>query len=101
MGAWQCPDSRVMEVNGYDFANDRAVHVISDYIEREFGFYAMQAPSLPTGGHQPPASMMLAAVLAGLGVIRLGILHPTQFVGQALAEFGFPGAGQTGGTGEH
>jgi hypothetical protein len=66
-GAWRCPDNRVMEVNGYDFANDRAVHVVADYIERTYGFYAMQAPSLPTGGHQPPFSMMLAAVLAGLG----------------------------------
>ena len=66
-GAWRCPDNRVMEVNGYDFANDRAVHVVATHIERTYGYYAMQAPSLPTGGHQPPFSMMLAAVLAGLG----------------------------------
>ncbi len=66
-GAWKCPDSRLIEVNGYDFANDRAIHVVANFIEQEFGHYAMQAPSLPTAGHQPPMSMMLAAVLAGLG----------------------------------
>jgi ferredoxin len=79
MGAWRCPDSRVMEVNGYDFANDRAVHVVADFIERDYGYYAMQAPSLPVGGHQPPTSMMLAAVLAGLGTRSLAaniILNP-------------------------
>lgn len=79
MGAWHCPDSRVMEVNGYDFANDRAVHVVATHIEREYGFYAMQAPSLPVAGHQPPASMMLAAVLSGLGTRSLAaniILNP-------------------------
>ncbi len=67
MGSWRSPDSRVMEVNGYDFANDRAIHVVSDFIEQQAGYYAMQAPGLPTSGHQPPFSMMLAAVLAGLG----------------------------------
>ncbi len=66
-GAWRCPDSRVIEVNGYDFANDRAIHVVANYIEQDLGYYAMQAPTLPTAGHQPPMSMMLAAVLAGLG----------------------------------
>jgi epoxyqueuosine reductase QueG len=66
-GAWRSPDHRLMEVNGYDFANDRVVHVVADYIEREYGYYAIQAPALPTAGHQPPFSIMLAAVLAGLG----------------------------------
>jgi epoxyqueuosine reductase QueG len=66
-GAWLSPDHRIMEVNGYDFANDRAVHGIADHIERKYGYYAIQAPALPTGGHQPPMSMMLSAVLSGLG----------------------------------
>lgn len=66
-GAWRSPDHRMMEVNGYDFANDRVIHVIADFIERKYGHYAIQAPALPTAGHQPPMSMMLSAVLAGLG----------------------------------
>jgi epoxyqueuosine reductase QueG len=77
-GAWQCPDHRVMEITGYDFRENVAIHVMSDYIEREFGYYAVQAPSLPTAGHTPPVSMMLAAVLAGLGTRSLAaniILH--------------------------
>ncbi len=67
MGAWKCPDARLMEVNGYDFANDRAIHVVANHIEANTGHYAMQAPTLPVAGHQPLMSMMLAAVLAGLG----------------------------------
>jgi epoxyqueuosine reductase QueG len=50
-----------------------------DFIEREYGYQAIQAPSLPTAGHTPPMSMMLAAVLAGLGTRSLAaniILHP-------------------------
>lgn len=66
-GAWRSPDHRLMEVTGYDFANDRAIHVVADHIESELGYYAVQAPGLPTGGQQPPFSMMLSAVLAGLG----------------------------------
>jgi epoxyqueuosine reductase QueG len=66
-GAWQTPDHRLIEMGGYDFANDRAIHVVADFIEREYGFYAIQAPGLPVGGHQPTFSMMLAAVLSGLG----------------------------------
>lgn len=78
-GAWQSPDHRIMEVNGYDFANDRAIHVIADFIEREYGYYAIQGPALPTAGHQPRMSMMLAAVLSGLGTRSLAaniILNP-------------------------
>jgi epoxyqueuosine reductase len=78
-GAWKSPDHRLMEVTGYDFANDRAVHVIADYIEKQKGHYAIQAPGLPTGGQQPPFSMMLSAVLAGLGTRSLAaniILNP-------------------------
>ena len=78
-GAWRCPDSRLIEVNGYDFANDRAIHIVANFIEAELGYYALQAPTLPTAGHQPPMSMMLAAVLAGLGTRSLAaniILNP-------------------------
>ena len=53
--------------------------VIADGIETRFGHQAIQAPGLPTGGHQPPFSMMLAAVLAGLGTRSLAaniILNP-------------------------
>ena len=66
-GAWQSPDHRLIEMNGYDFANDRVIHQVADHIEREYGYQAIQAPGLPVGGHQPAFSMMLAAVLAGLG----------------------------------
>ncbi len=78
-GAWRSPDHRVIEVNGFDFSNDRAIHVVANYIEQELGHYAMQAPSLPTGGQQPPMSLMLSAVLAGLGTRSLAaniILNP-------------------------
>ena len=78
-GAWRSPDHRLMEITGYDFRENVAVHVMADYIERELGYYAVQGPSLPTAGHTPPMSMMLAAVLAGLGTRSLAaniILHP-------------------------
>ena len=78
-GAWRSPDHRIMEVNGYDFRNDAAIHSIADAIENDFKVYAIQAPGLPTGGHLPPFSMMLAAVLAGLGTRSLAaniILNP-------------------------
>ena len=79
-GAWRSANHRVMEVAGYDFRENVATIVIAEYIEREFGFYATQAPALPTSGHNPPMSMMLAAVLAGLGTRSLAaniILNPT------------------------
>lgn len=78
-GAWRSPNHRVMEVNGYDFRNDAAIHQVADLIENEFDHQAIQAPGLPTGGHLPPFSMMLAAVLAGLGTRSLAaniILNP-------------------------
>jgi epoxyqueuosine reductase QueG len=78
-GAWQCPDHRLMEITGYDFRENVAIHVMCDFIESTFGYKAVQAPSLPTAGHSPPMSMMLAAVLAGLGTRSLAaniILHP-------------------------
>src|SRR5690606_18593586 len=78
-GAWRCPEHRLMEINGYDFRNDVAIHVVADFIEQELGHYAMQAPSLPVGGQQPLYSNMLAAVLAGLGTRSLAaniILNP-------------------------
>lgn len=79
-GAWRSPNHRLMEVNGYDFRNDVAAHAVADFIENEFNHYAIQAPGLPAGGHQPLFSMMLAAVLAGLGTRSLAaniILNPT------------------------
>jgi epoxyqueuosine reductase QueG len=78
-GAWRSPDHRLMEVNGYDFRNDAAIHRVADIIESQFDHQAIQAPGLPTGGHMPPMSMMLAAVLAGLGTRSLAaniILNP-------------------------
>jgi epoxyqueuosine reductase QueG len=78
-GAWRSPDHRVIEVNGYDFGNDRAIHVVANHIEQELGHYAMQSPSLPTGGQQPLFSLMLSAVLAGLGTRSMAaniILNP-------------------------
>ncbi len=78
-GAWRSPNNELLETVGYDFRENVAVHVMADFIERELGYYAIQAPSLPTAGHQPPMSMMLAAVLAGLGTRSLAaniILNP-------------------------
>jgi len=78
-GAWKCPDHRFMEVNGYDFRNDVVAHIVSDFIEKEFDHYAIMAPGLSVSGHQPVMSMMLAAVLAGLGTRSLAaniILNP-------------------------
>ena len=78
-GAWRSPNHRLMEVNGYDFRNDAAIHHVADLIESEYDHQAIQAPGLPTGGHLPPMSMMLAAVLAGLGTRSLAaniILNP-------------------------
>jgi epoxyqueuosine reductase QueG len=78
-GAWRSPNNEVMESTGYDFRENVAVHVMADFIERELGYYAIQAPSLSTRGHQPPMSMMLSAVLAGLGTRSLAaniILNP-------------------------
>ena len=79
-GAWRSPQHRLMEMNGYDFRNDAAIHGVADLIENQFDHQAMQAPGLPTGGHMPPMSMMLSAVLAGLGTRSLAaniILNPT------------------------
>jgi epoxyqueuosine reductase QueG len=78
-GAWRSPNHRLMEVNGYDFRNDAAIHRVADVIESQYDHQAIQAPALPTGGHQPPMSMMLSAVLAGLGTRSLAaniILNP-------------------------
>ena len=78
-GSWRSPNHRLMEINGYDFANDRAIHVICNHIENKLGYYAMQAPSLPVAGHQPAFSGMLAAGLTGLGTRSLAaniILNP-------------------------
>jgi len=78
-GAWRSPNHRLMEVNGYDFRNDAAIHRVADLIESRYDHQAIQAPGLPTEGHLPPMSMMLAAVLAGLGTRSLAaniILNP-------------------------
>lgn len=78
-GAWRSPNHRVMEINGYDFRNDAASHRVADAIEQEYDHQAIQSPALPTSGHLPPISMMLAAVLAGLGTRSLAaniILNP-------------------------
>jgi len=47
MGAWKCPDARLMEVNGYDFANDRAIHIVANHIETEAGYYACRRRPCP------------------------------------------------------
>jgi epoxyqueuosine reductase QueG len=78
-GAWRCPDHRVMEITGYDLRENVAVHAMCDFIEGELGHHAVQAPSLPVHGHEPPMSMMHAAELAGLGSRSLAahiILNP-------------------------
>lgn len=78
-GAWRCPDHRVMEITGYDLRENVAVHAMCDHIEAAHRHHAIQAPSLPTHGHEPPMSMMLAAELAALGTRSLAahiILNP-------------------------
>jgi epoxyqueuosine reductase QueG len=78
--AWQSPNRRLMEITGYDFRENVASIVIAEHIERTQGHLALHAPALPTSGQQPPLSMMLAAVLAGLGTRSIAaniILNPT------------------------
>jgi epoxyqueuosine reductase QueG len=78
--AWQSPNRRLMEITGYDFRENVASLVMAEHIETVHGYQAMQAPALPTSGQHPPMSMMLAAVLAGLGTRSIAaniILHPT------------------------
>ena len=78
-GAWRSAQHRLIEVGGYDFRENVAVHVMADFIEREYGYYVIQAPGLPTAGYHPPMSMMLSAVLAGLGTRSLAaniVLNP-------------------------
>ena len=77
--AWQSPNRRLMEITGYDFRENVATIVMAEHIEEVHGHMAMQAPTLPTSGQLPPMSMMLAAVLAGLGTRAIAaniILHP-------------------------
>ena len=47
-GAWRSPQHRLMEMNGYDFRNDAAIHGVADLIENQFDHQAIQAPGLPT-----------------------------------------------------
>lgn len=78
-GNWRSPDNELMEIVGYDLRENVAVHVMCDYIERTYGYYAIQAPSLSVQGWNPPMSMMLPAELAGLGNRSLAahiILNP-------------------------
>ena len=78
--AWQSPNRRLMEITGYAFRENVASFVIAEHLERTHGYLAMHAPALPTSGQQPPLSMMLAAVLAGLGTRSIAaniILNPT------------------------
>jgi epoxyqueuosine reductase QueG len=77
--AWQSPNRRLMEITGYDFRENVASLVMAEHIEVHHGYRAIQAPSLPTSGHLPPLSMMLAAVLAGLGTRSIAaniVLNP-------------------------
>ena len=78
--AWQSPNRRLMEITGYDFRENVSSLVVAEHIETNHGYQAMQAPALPTSGQHPPMSMMLAAVLAGLGTRSIAaniILNPT------------------------
>ena len=78
--AWQSPNRRLMVITGYDFRENVSSIVVAEYIEQNHGYLAMQAPALPTSGQQPPLSMMLSAVLAGLGTRSIAaniILNPT------------------------
>ncbi len=77
--AWQSPNRRLMEITGYDFRENVATLVMAEFIETRHRYQAMQAPPLPTSGENPPLSMMLAAVLAGLGTRAIAaniILNP-------------------------
>jgi epoxyqueuosine reductase QueG len=68
-----------MEITGYDLRENVAVHAMCDFIETTLSYRAIQAPSLPVHGHEPPMSMMHAAELAGLGTRSLAahiILNP-------------------------
>ncbi|MFQ5555294.1 MAG: hypothetical protein ACE5GC_08000 [Acidimicrobiia bacterium] len=78
--AWRSPNRRLMEISGYDFRENVSSIVMSEHIEHRYGYLALQAPTLPTSGQHPPLSMMLAAVLAGLGTRSIAaniVLNPT------------------------
>ncbi len=78
--AWRSPNRRVMEIAGYDFRENVASIVMAEHIEATYGYRAIQGPTLPTSGQHPPLSMMLAAVLAGLGTRSIAaniVLNPT------------------------
>jgi epoxyqueuosine reductase QueG len=77
--AWRSPNRRLMEITGYDFRENVASLVVAEHIETRHRYRAIAAPALPTSGQHPPMSMMLAAVLAGLGTRSIAaniILHP-------------------------
>src|SRR5258708_19669175 len=65
-GAWRSPDNRVMEITGYDLRENVAIHAMCDFIEGTLAHQAIQAPSLPVHGHEPPISIMHPANLARL-----------------------------------
>src|SRR5438552_8592334 len=55
-GAWRSPDHHAMEITGYYLRENVAIHAMCDHIERQLAHYAIQAPSLPMHGHEPPMS---------------------------------------------
>ena len=79
-GAWQSPNHRFMEVNGYDFRNDRVIHMVADHIESlNLTTMPSRRRRFPSAAIHPVMSMMHAAVLAGLGTRSLAaniILNP-------------------------
>src|SRR5258706_9533056 len=78
-GAWRSPDNRVMEITGYDLSENVAIHAMCDFIEGTLAHQAIQAPSLPVHGHDPPMWMMHAGELSGPGKRSLAahiILNP-------------------------
>lgn len=78
--AWRSPNRRLMEITGYDFRENVAAIVMAEHIETRYGYLALHGPALPTSGQHPPLSMMLAAVLAGLGTRSIAaniVLNPT------------------------
>lgn len=77
-GDWQSPNYQHMEVTS---TTDRVASVgnkLAQYVEREYGHYALMAPPGVDRGRKPFLSISLAAELAGIGSPSLAgpILHP-------------------------
>ena len=102
-GAWHTPDPRLMGIvsnNRLSKAKDIA-YKIAEFIETEFGYYAMPygTYALGSGGWDPVLSFKLCAELAGIGSRSLagGMIlnekHGFPYIGLCLTSMPLPADG--------